>query len=107
MEVVRQRWIAWVGNRASESVPLATAKRAAVAMLRERGKVEEGIADLNRIAAAGVDRAGMMHHRSTCHGRWLGRWITRRCGMRSGALVGYLSLEVFEFCDSFATNFVS
>jgi hypothetical protein len=61
----RQRWIARVGNRASEPLPLPTAKRAAVAMLRERGKVEprDWIADLNRIAAAEVDRAGMMQER--------------------------------------------
>jgi hypothetical protein len=61
----RQRWVARVGNRASEPLPLDMAKRAAVAMLRELGKVEprNWIADLNRIAAAEVDRAAMMQER--------------------------------------------
>jgi hypothetical protein len=45
MEVVwpggaRQRWIAGVGNRASEQLPLGEAKKVAVALLRERGKPE-------------------------------------------------------------------
>jgi hypothetical protein len=41
------------------------AQRAAVAMLRERGKVEppDWIVDLNRIAAAEVDRAAMIQDR--------------------------------------------
>ena len=61
----RQRWVARVGNRASEPLLLDAAKRAAVAMLRERGKVEprDWIVDLNRIAAAWVDRAAMIQDR--------------------------------------------
>jgi hypothetical protein len=61
----RQRWISRVGNRVSEPLPLDAAKRAAVAIFRERGKAEphHWIADLNRIAAAEVDRAGRMQER--------------------------------------------
>jgi hypothetical protein len=48
-----------VGNRASEPLALDEAKRASVAKLRERGQAEprDLIAELNRIAAAEVDRA--------------------------------------------------
>jgi hypothetical protein len=58
----RIRWVARVGNRASEPLPLDEAKRAAVAMLRERGKgdPQDFIARLNQIAASGVDRAAPM-----------------------------------------------
>jgi hypothetical protein len=61
----RQRWIARVGNRASEPLPLDEAKRAAVAMLRERSATEphDWIAELNKIAAAEVHRAWMMQER--------------------------------------------
>jgi hypothetical protein len=61
----RQRWVARLGNRSSEPLPLDAAKRAAVTMLRERGKVApcDWIADLNRIAAAEVERAGLMQGR--------------------------------------------
>jgi hypothetical protein len=61
----RQRWIARVGNRASEPSPLNEAKRAAVAMLRERKETEprDWIAELHKIAAAEVDRAWMMQGR--------------------------------------------
>lgn len=54
-----QRWVARVGNRASEPLPLDEAKRAAVAMLGERGKGEarDWIAELNQIAANEVDSA--------------------------------------------------
>ena len=61
----RQRWIARVGNRASEPLGLAEAKRAAVAMLRERKKTEprDWIAELNKIAAAEVHRTWLMQGR--------------------------------------------
>jgi hypothetical protein len=54
----RQQWVARVGNRASQPLTLHEAKRAAVAMLRERGQAESGdrIAELNKIAAAEVSR---------------------------------------------------
>jgi len=54
-----QRWIARVGNRAGEPLPLDEAKRAAVAMLRERRETEphDWIVELNKIAAAEVERA--------------------------------------------------
>ena len=57
----RQRWIARVGNRASEPLTLDEAKRAAVAMLRERKETEprDWIAELNKIAAAEIDRVAM------------------------------------------------
>ena len=62
---VRQRWIARVGNRASEPLPLDQAKRAAVAMLRERMEPvpRDWIAELNTIAAAEVHRAWMIEGR--------------------------------------------
>jgi hypothetical protein len=62
---IRQRWIARVRNRASEPLPLDAAKRAAVAMLRERGNVEprDWIKALNQIAADEVDRAALMQER--------------------------------------------
>ena len=61
----QQRWVARVGNRASEPLTLAKAKRTAEAMLRERGKGDPGdwIVELNKIAAAEVDCAGMMQER--------------------------------------------
>ena len=61
----RQRWIARVGNRASEPLPLDEAKRAAVAMLRERKETEprDWIAELNKIAAAEVDRVDWRQER--------------------------------------------
>jgi hypothetical protein len=61
----RQRWIARVGNRASEPLPLAEAKRAAVAMLRERNEMEprDWIAELNKIAAAEFDRVALLKER--------------------------------------------
>ena len=54
-----------MGNWASEPLPLKEAKRAAVAMLRERGKVEprDWIADLNKIAAAEIDRVALAKKR--------------------------------------------
>ena len=60
-----QRWVARMGNRASEPLPLAEAKRRAVPMLRERGKVEprDWIADLNKIAAAEIDRVALTKNR--------------------------------------------
>jgi hypothetical protein len=39
-ETKQKRWVARVGDRASESLPLEEAKRAAATMLREPGKVE-------------------------------------------------------------------
>ena len=61
----RQRWVARVGDRASEPLTLAEAKRAAVALLRERGKVtpRDWIADLNKIAAAEIDRVALAKKR--------------------------------------------
>ena len=61
----RQRWIARVGNRASEPLPLSQAKQAAAAMLSERGKPEprDWIAELNQIAATEVDRAALAQER--------------------------------------------
>ena len=61
----RQRWIARVGNRTSEPLPLDKVKRAAVAMLRERKetKPRDCIAELNKIAADEVHRAWMMQGR--------------------------------------------
>ncbi len=54
-----------MGNWASEPLPLKEAKRAAVAMLRERGKVEprDWIADLNKIAATEIDRVALAKKR--------------------------------------------
>jgi hypothetical protein len=64
----RERWVARVGNRASETLTLAEAKRAAIAMLREHGKVKlrDWIADLNKIAAAEIDRVALAKDRQ----RW-------------------------------------
>jgi hypothetical protein len=61
----RQRWVARVGDRASESLPLEEAKQAAIAFLRDRGKVEprDFIAELNQIAANEVDRAVLQRER--------------------------------------------
>ena len=61
----RQRWIARVGNRASEPLLLDEAKRAAVAMLRERNETEprDWIAELNKIAAAEFDRVALLKER--------------------------------------------
>ena len=58
---VRQQWVARVGNRASELLTLVEAKQSAVAMLRDGGKAEprDWIADLNKIAAAEIDRAAL------------------------------------------------
>jgi hypothetical protein len=36
----RQRWVARIGDRASEPLPLEEAKQTAIAFLRERGKVK-------------------------------------------------------------------
>ena len=54
----RQRWIARAGNRASEQLPLGEAKKAAVVLLRQRGKTEprDWIPELNQAAADEVDR---------------------------------------------------
>jgi len=54
----RQRWIARAGNRASEQLPLGEAKKAAVVLLRQRGKTEpQGwIPEPNQAAADEVDR---------------------------------------------------
>jgi hypothetical protein len=64
----RQRWIARVGDRASEPLPLDVAKRAATSMLRERVKSEprDWIAELNQVAADEVDRVAIMQERK----RW-------------------------------------
>ena len=61
----KQRWLARVGNRTSEPLTLDEAKRAAVAMLRERGTAEDRdwIAELNKIAAGEVDRVALAKER--------------------------------------------
>ena len=61
----RQRWVAHLGNRASEPLRLEDSKRAAVALLRERGKTEprNWIAELNKIAAAEFDRVALAQER--------------------------------------------
>jgi hypothetical protein len=61
----RQRWAARIGDRASEPLPLEEAKRAAVSMLRERGKADprDFIAELDQIAANEVDRAVLQRER--------------------------------------------
>jgi hypothetical protein len=53
------------GNRASEPLTLNEAKRAAVAMIRDgcTAKPRDWTAELNRVAAAEVDRAAMMQER--------------------------------------------
>jgi hypothetical protein len=60
-----QRWVGRVGNLASEPLTLDEAKRVAVVMLRERGRAapRDWIAELNRIAAAEVDRVALMQGR--------------------------------------------
>ena len=54
----RQRWIARVGNRASEQLPRGEAKKAAVVLLRQRGTTEpqDWIPELNQTAADEIDR---------------------------------------------------
>jgi hypothetical protein len=61
----RQRWVAGVGNSATEPLTLAEAKRAAVALLRELKKAEprDWIAELNKMAAAEVDRVAIANER--------------------------------------------
>jgi hypothetical protein len=61
----RERWIARVGNWASEPLPLKEAKRAAIAMLCKPNEREprDWIAELNAIAAAEVDRTWFMQGR--------------------------------------------
>jgi len=53
-----------VGNWASEPLPLKEAKRAGVALLRERGKVEpRDWKDLNKIAATEIDSVALAKKR--------------------------------------------
>jgi hypothetical protein len=61
----RQRWLARIGNRTSEQLTLDDAKRAAVAMLRERGTAEDRdwIGELNKIASSEVDRVALAKER--------------------------------------------
>jgi predicted DNA-binding transcriptional regulator AlpA len=61
----RQRWVARVGDRASEPLPLDAAKQAAIAFLRERGKAEprDLIAELDQVAANEVDGAVLQRER--------------------------------------------
>ena len=61
----RQRWIARVCNRATKPLALDDAKRAAVAMLRERRETEprDWIEELNKIAATEVHRTWLMQGR--------------------------------------------
>jgi len=60
-----ERWIARVGNWASEPFPLKEAKRAAVAILREWKEAEprDWIGHLNQIGAAEVDRVALVKAR--------------------------------------------
>jgi hypothetical protein len=60
--------VARIGNRASEPLTLEEAKRAAVAMLLERVKAgpRDWIAELNKIAAAEVNRVALAKERK----RW-------------------------------------
>src|SRR5262245_34092016 len=55
----RVRWVARIGTRASNPMSLDDARAAAAAMARTRddGKPRDWIRELNRIAAAEVDRA--------------------------------------------------
>jgi hypothetical protein len=55
----RQRWVARIGNQASESLSLEEAKQAATAMLckPEKAEARDWIAELNQTAATEVDRA--------------------------------------------------
>ncbi|MBK5197746.1 MAG: hypothetical protein JJE37_05630 [Methyloceanibacter sp.] len=60
----RQRWVARIGNQASEPLPLEEAKRAAAAMLHNRAKAErDWIRELNQIAAIEVDRTVIQRER--------------------------------------------
>ena len=70
----RQRWIARVGNWASEPLPLDEAKRAAVAMLRERKETEprDWIEELNKIAATEAHRRWLMQARKQWPGDLVG-----------------------------------
>jgi hypothetical protein len=58
----RQRWIARIGDRGTDPLPLEEAKLAAVTMMRERMKVEprDWISELNQIAANEVERAALV-----------------------------------------------
>jgi hypothetical protein len=55
----RQRWVARIGNQASESLSLEEAKQAATAMLckPEKAEARDWIAELNQTAATEVDHA--------------------------------------------------
>ena len=55
----RQRWVARVGDRASDPLPLEQAKAAAKALITTKGKAEprDWIKEPNQIAANEVDRA--------------------------------------------------
>ena len=57
--VVRQRWVARVSDRGSESLALDAAKQAAISSLREcgNGRVQDWTVELSKIAADEVDRA--------------------------------------------------
>jgi hypothetical protein len=61
----RQRWVARIGNQASESLSLEEAKQAATAMLckPEKAEARDWIAELNQTAATEVDRADIERQR--------------------------------------------
>jgi hypothetical protein len=61
----RQRWVARVGNRASEPLPLDAARNAATVMLRcgGRGEPRDWVKQLNRIAADEADRTAVAQAR--------------------------------------------
>ena len=76
-----QRWVGRVGNLASEPLTLDEAKRVAVVMLRERGRAapRDWIAELNRIAAAEVDRVALMQGCKRTPRDLLGGHVAARC----------------------------
>ena len=65
----RKRWIVRVGDRRTEPLPLAAAKQAAIAFLRQRRVTEplrthhDHIALLNQIAVYEVDHAALQQER--------------------------------------------
>jgi hypothetical protein len=75
----RQRWVARVGDRASDHLLLDQAKRAGVEIMRKRGKVEsrDWIKQLNQIAANEVEPAALAPVRK--------QWPLDLMGGRAGA----------------------
>jgi hypothetical protein len=94
----RQRWVARVGNRSSKPSPLEDAKRDAVAMLRERGKVKprDFIAELNQIAANEVGGAVLAQERKRWPVNIMGGGAAPRGAVDSAMRKAMLSTEVFS-----------